>query len=663
MPKKNRKDKKKVKKGPKKPAINITKELKKYISPKLRGFLVNILLLLFSLSILFAILEIGSRIILKPKFDKWYVGPSYDFDAWRNSHLEVDLSLFRKAELYMYSNRINILGLGDSFAFGSGVYNGEETYLALLEKYLNEASLPVNISNIATPGNNIREIVTSANNYVRDQEPDIVLYSIVLNDLDIDHEVEHILPSINLLPFLEKYLEWSYFYFYVNKKFTSLIQSIFYRSETTQYYEEVFSQSNILEFEYIIQQLKNLSEQNNAELMAVILPLMDDFKDYKFDEYHRKIAVILENNGIKYIDTLPGFSSIENPKDLWVHPYDSHPNETAHKIFAEKINTFLAGHLTANYSEKISRFDEVGEIKTVSTAGIYVEAEGRILFREGRYRESINVMQESLKRQPDNFLLYMWIGRNYMELKNSDLAITNLQKSLELNPNYKNAAKLLANAYFNINDIDQAIKYFEISLQIDPKDADVLHDLSILRLEKGEVSVAENLINQAIEIEPDNAVYLGQLGECKFRLNQFGEAKKLFEEVLKTMPKSTPAKLGLAKVHYAEKDYAIAVDIGLSILENEPGNIIALSVISQSHFEQKQYEETVRYLNIVLEILPDEPTGHLYLSKSYYYLKKYDLAWKELRLVEKIGGIEIEKIYYDLLKAASPEPKINKDSK
>ena len=94
-------------------------------------------------------LEIGSRIILKPDYDKWFVGPSYVYEDWFNAHAENSTALFRKINLYSYSNRINILGLGDSFTFASGVYNIDNTHLALLETKLNASSIPVVVNNVA----------------------------------------------------------------------------------------------------------------------------------------------------------------------------------------------------------------------------------------------------------------------------------------------------------------------------------------------------------------------------------------------------------------------------------------------------------------------------------------------------------------------------------
>ena len=168
------------------------------------SILINIFLMLVSLIIMFLVAELVCRIVLKPKFDKWIIGPSYSEDKWIKAHYE-DNSLYRRKSLIYYENKINILGLGDSFTFGEGVQDREKLYLSILEKKLNE-TYPVNINNIGRAGYNIEHIREEGMTYVSRLKPDIVLYGIVLNDLQIGQSDTQEEFSFRITSYISDYL-------------------------------------------------------------------------------------------------------------------------------------------------------------------------------------------------------------------------------------------------------------------------------------------------------------------------------------------------------------------------------------------------------------------------------------------------------------------------
>jgi len=521
----------------------LSRYLKKIYSTKSGSFLINVILLLFSISVLFVVLEIGSRIIIKPNYDKWFVGPSYNFIEWRKAHFAGESGLFRKSKLYNYSNRINILGLGDSFTFASGVFNVEDTHLALLEKKLNESSLPVLVNNVATPGNNINEILESAKKYIPMVKPDIVLYSIVLNDPANRPDLNQVSHSVNLLPYIGKYLSRSYFYSYINSQFSSLIKSIFFPLDTYRNYENYYREENLAAFDNGIVKLKELCGQNNADLVASILPLMDNFKDYKFVEFHEKIISILEKHNVKYIDTLPYFKSFEDARKLWIHPYDSHPNEIAQNVFAEAENDLLVRHISNLYSDKLASFTAEGIVQVIPLIGVLVESKGRTLYSEGKFEEAIAIFNDELKKDPSNYLLYSWIGTSYLELKNYDSAKLMYHKALQYEPDYPIANENLAKTYLVTNELEKAIKYFDILVRLKPDDADAHYNLgeTYNKLKRYEESIEP--LKEAIRINPDFADAHNDLAVTYDFLGRYDEAIESLKEASRINP-------NFAKIHY-----------------------------------------------------------------------------------------------------------------
>jgi hypothetical protein len=92
--------------------------------------------------------------------------------------------------------------------------------------------------------------------------------------------------------------------------------------------------------------LRNLNrriQKKEGKLVIVLFPLLYDFQNYPFQEIQDKIADFCRREDVLLLDLLPAFSRYQ-AEDLWVHPIDHHPNETAHRIAAEEIYAFLKRH-------------------------------------------------------------------------------------------------------------------------------------------------------------------------------------------------------------------------------------------------------------------------------------------------------------------------------
>ncbi|MCP4725994.1 MAG: tetratricopeptide repeat protein, partial [bacterium] len=509
----------------KKPSISLTSSLKKFFSSRSGGIVLNLSLLLISLSVLFIILEVGARIIIKPDLDKWFVGPSYDFEKWNDAH-GIHGAQYRESSIYFYTNRINILGLGDSFTFASGVYDFEKTHLKLLENKLISRGIPSGINNVAYPGNNILDIVESARKHISLVKPDIVLYSIVLNDPTNKAEQKPEPLQINLFPYICKSLEkHSYFYFYINSKFKSLIQGIFYPEHTKNFYDRLFTNENLRLYENQLVGLKSLAERNNAELIAIILPVMDNFENYQFMDHHKKLEEILDNNSITYVDLLPRFLSVEDTRSLWVNPYDSHPNDIAQEIIAEGAAVFLSKHIRENYSDKLSSLPAEGKKQLFhSDATFKVAPEGRRLISEGKFEEAIRIFKRSLQNEPDNFLLYHWIARCHINKGDIDEGIRHLENCISISPEYADAYVLLSEAYQLKKMNSRAKECLNAALKIIPDEAEIYYELSMILEKEEDYSGALDMIKKAVELEPNELDYRCQLAAMKMNNSDVEEA-------------------------------------------------------------------------------------------------------------------------------------------
>jgi len=83
--------------------------------------------------------------------------------------------------------------------------------------------------------------------------------------------------------------------------------------------------------------MKRLLDARGARLVVAPWPLFLSLeRGYPFAAAHREIERFCLSAGIAHHDLLAAFQG-RATAELWVHPVDHHPNETAHRLAAESL--------------------------------------------------------------------------------------------------------------------------------------------------------------------------------------------------------------------------------------------------------------------------------------------------------------------------------------
>ncbi len=74
---------------------------------------------------------------------------------------------------------------------------------------------------------------------------------------------------------------------------------------------------------------------------AVLFPAPDAMgkygAGYPFGYIHDRVRAICADEHVRCLDLLPPFSTIKDPRTMWVSPFDAHPNAMANKRAAMEI--------------------------------------------------------------------------------------------------------------------------------------------------------------------------------------------------------------------------------------------------------------------------------------------------------------------------------------
>ena len=219
----------------------------------------------------------------------------------------------------------SFLFLGSSVTLGWGV-NQEDTYVNLLNN-ISKNDLKNWIFINGGIGNYNTE--RYANNYLENwshlQFTDVVV-NFFVNDTEIINQQD---TNFFFKNFHLGIVLW---------KILNNFKSINNNQTIIQYYKEKyleeFSGYKIAINEIL--KLKSFYEENNINFHIILIPDIHKINPYPLGFVDKQISKFAKQNNIKYLDIYPSIANVEN-KILWNKYNDPHPNELAHKLFADFI--------------------------------------------------------------------------------------------------------------------------------------------------------------------------------------------------------------------------------------------------------------------------------------------------------------------------------------
>jgi len=246
-----------------------------------------------------------------------------------------------------------------------------------------------------------------------------------------------------------------------------------------------------------------------------------------------------------------------------------------------------------------------------------------ILYQQMKtYDLALKHLITATKLDPDNPLIFANIASFYLDFGQPELAMTALEKTLELNEN-------------------------KPSIMMGNKTLIALYlKLGGALIKKGQLGQAKQAFTLAIEAEPNNIATLITIGLEYFAVNATDPAKKYLEDVINIKPNSPQANyyLGIMYADSGEFDKSITAYsalIGSSVNSEELSsekitNALAL-VIAKKAFTEGHTQRAEDILSNFVTQRPNDIEGHFYLAMIYEQSGRIDEATKAYEEVIRLN--------------------------
>jgi len=221
-----------------------------------------------------------------------------------------------------------------------------------------------------------------------------------------------------------------------------------------------------------------------------------------------------------------------------------------HWIYMASIGPFLLFGMGVAWSYKNVLPDKryykvIGILALAVLLGMYARA---TVIRNMDWKNEIAFFNSTLKYHPRNARLYLNLGNTYYEKGDTQKAIEQYRKAIDINKKYAVAYGNIGSACLHEGKTDEAEEYLVQAIAIKHNYPIAHYNLGIIYFQKKRYTAAEKELTTAVEQLPQLYQAWNMLGRLYLKKGKFSEAKNSFQRSLAIMPEQPPIQRILQKL-------------------------------------------------------------------------------------------------------------------
>ncbi|TPX29801.1 tetratricopeptide repeat-containing S1 family peptidase [Cylindrospermopsis raciborskii] len=341
------------------------------------------------------------------------------------------------------------------------------------------------------------------------------------------------------------------------------------------------------------------------------------------DSQGRVIGIHGKSEGEHAYDAITGDSGTSDGNKVQIGNSLGIPTSTFLAV-ASRINvqpqileTTPPPQLTATEVESIrNAILSVDVTKTNTSASQWLER-GNQLWRLRRYNDSIQAFEQAIEQKPDFvYLGYYGKGLGHYGNKQYEEAITAFKQVLESRPDFVPARFYLSVIYRELKQVDLALTEVDQAIKLQSNDSRLYNQKFLILMDAKRYAQAEESITKAIEINPI-APFYNNRGVVYSRNKKWELALVDFKRALEGNPQYAHAYANGAFVYYNKGIWNSVISSYTKAIEIDPQYPLYYNNRGVAYYNNEQWQLALNDFSKVVTLEPRYARGYKHLGEVY----------------------------------------------
>lgn len=267
---------------------------------------------------------------------------------------------------------------------------------------------------------------------------------------------------------------------------------------------------------------------------------------------------------------------------------------------------------------------------------------GKSLYLIGRTKAAIDIYDQTLKINPDDWEVWHNKGVCHMNKEEYELAIDSF-RGANLIQKHDATFMQLGEVYVRQEDYKSAIDVYLEALEFSPENPEILTTLGLLYLRLGDSPKAFQYLGNALTLDPVNSKALLATGSIIQDRSDHDAALLKYRIVAVHNPNSAPLWNNIGMCFFGKSKYIAAIVCLKKALYLDPFEWITAFNLGIVHLATEQFVSAFHYFNSAITLNPFYATSYMYLGVTLSNLEDYDNA---MIAYEKAVSLEEDFLIY-----------------